>query len=176
MPMINRFTQLFRADLHGVLDRIEEPELLLRQSLREMEEALADATRKLEHDRRSGEELTRRQQEISATLASTGDELDLCLDADNEDLARVLLRRRLEGERLLSHLHRQAARLDAAIAQSHQTLTQQRAQFDRLRQQAELQAPKAGVGATDGQWSAEQFTVSDADVELALLRERRRRA
>ena len=40
MALINRVTRLFRADLHAVLDRIEEPDALLKQAIREMEEAL----------------------------------------------------------------------------------------------------------------------------------------
>lgn len=36
MALINRATRLFRADLHAVLDRIEEPDILLRQAVREM--------------------------------------------------------------------------------------------------------------------------------------------
>jgi phage shock protein A len=123
--------------------------------------------------------MLRRQQEISATLATLGDELELCLDAGNEDLARVLLRRRLEGERLLAHLLRQTGRLDAELVDAQRTLEQQRAQFEQLRQQAEAQAPGSGSGSdTDASapaWSAEQFSVSDADVELALLRARRSR-
>ncbi len=178
MPILNRLTQLFRADLHGVLDRVEQPDLLLRQSLREMDDALADARRRLERDRRSREALGRRQQEIATTLAASSDELDLCLDAGNDDLARVLLRRRLEGERLLAHLARQSARLDAAIEQAQRALLEQQAQFDLLRQQAEAQVPAGDDASTAAapSWSAEQFAVSDADVELALLREQRRRA
>ena len=34
MPLINRVSRLFRADLHAVLDRIEEPDVLLRQAAR----------------------------------------------------------------------------------------------------------------------------------------------
>ena len=41
MVLISRISRLFRADLHAVLDRIEEPEALLRQAIREMEELLA---------------------------------------------------------------------------------------------------------------------------------------
>ena len=40
MALITRLSRLFQADLHAVLDRIEEPDTLLRQAMREMEEAL----------------------------------------------------------------------------------------------------------------------------------------
>ena len=37
MALINRLSRLFKADFHAVLDQIEEPELLLKQAIREME-------------------------------------------------------------------------------------------------------------------------------------------
>ncbi len=45
MALITRVSRLFQADFHAVLDRIEEPEVLLRQAVREMEEELQDARR-----------------------------------------------------------------------------------------------------------------------------------
>ena len=41
MALINRVSRLFRADFHAVLDQIEEPELLLKQAIRDMEDELA---------------------------------------------------------------------------------------------------------------------------------------
>ena len=41
MALITRVSRLFQADFHAVLDRIEDPEALLRQAVREMEEELA---------------------------------------------------------------------------------------------------------------------------------------
>ena len=41
MTLINRLSRLFKADVHAMLDRIEEPPLLLQQALRDMAQALA---------------------------------------------------------------------------------------------------------------------------------------
>ena len=43
MALINRVARLFKADFHAVLDQIEEPELLLKQAVREMEDELAES-------------------------------------------------------------------------------------------------------------------------------------
>ena len=40
MALITRISRLFQADFHAVLDRIEEPEQLLKQAIREMEDSL----------------------------------------------------------------------------------------------------------------------------------------
>jgi phage shock protein A len=69
MALINRVSRLFTADLHAVLDRIEEPDALLRQAIREMEEDLANTEQRigwLEHER---DQLAGRQTEIEQSLA-----------------------------------------------------------------------------------------------------------
>ena len=40
MALITRLSRLFEADFHAVLDRIEEPELQLKQAVREMQFAV----------------------------------------------------------------------------------------------------------------------------------------
>jgi len=172
--LINRIARLFRADLHAVLDRIEEPAPLLRQSLREMEGALSEAGARLATDLRRRAAIGRRQDEIAARLSTVSAELDLCFDAGNDSLARLLLRRRLEAERLLQRLQQQAAALDAGIAEQQRELEQRREQFEQLRQQAALHADDAGDDSETVDTSTSDVT--DADVELALLRERRMRA
>jgi phage shock protein A len=175
MALITRMARLFRADLHALLDQVEEPVQLLRQAVREMEESVQQAARQLDGQRQQRDELSRRRGEIVAGLAPIAEQLELCLDADNPALARVLLRRQLEGERLAAHAERQLAALEQAIEAGQQRLDEQHLQLQRLQQQAELHAPADEAPAAP-RWSAEEFSVSDADVELALLRAQRRRA
>ena len=40
MALVTRLSRLFQADFHAVLDQIEEPDLQLRQAVREMQIAL----------------------------------------------------------------------------------------------------------------------------------------
>ena len=54
MALMTRVARLFRADLHAVLDRIEEPEVLLRQALREMEDGVNGERRALACSGRAG--------------------------------------------------------------------------------------------------------------------------
>ena len=68
MALINRMSRLFTADVHAVLDRIEEPDVLLKHAIREMEEELARSeqrVRQLEHER---EPLADRHRKVQAAL------------------------------------------------------------------------------------------------------------
>src|SRR5690606_30311485 len=96
VALINRMSRLITADFHAVLDRLEEPEALLRQAIREMEEELARNERKvtgLEHEQ---EGLIARREKLDATLRELDTELDLSFDSGNEALARRLIKRKLE--------------------------------------------------------------------------------
>ena len=80
MALINRMSRLFTADVHAVLDRIEEPDVLLKHAVREMEEELArgeQRARALEHEH---EALGERQRKAEAALKELGEQLDVCFD------------------------------------------------------------------------------------------------
>lgn len=176
MAIITRLTRLFRADVHAVLDRIEEPDILLRQALREMEEEVAQGARQLKLQERERQQLQSRLASVAAAREGIAEQLDLSFAANNETLARSLLRRRLEGERLSKLLEQRAAALSAAISAREAQLETQRRDLEVLRQKAELldvRGSVCGDGVTVG---ADDDAVTDADVELAWLREQQRRA
>ena len=177
MAIMTRVTRLFRADVHAVLDRMEEPDVLLRQALREMEEEVAQHAQFLR-----ARELERRQAQarldaVTTTQAEIAGQLDLCFAAGNEALARTLLRRRLEGERMSRHLSLRLAALDQLIVERRAQLEEQRRRLEATRQKAEVfetEAAQASHADAAG-FGAEDFTVTDADVELAWLREQQQR-
>ena len=175
MALITRLTRLFRADAHAVLDRLEEPEVLLRQAVREMEEEAArhaQALKALELD----QEHTRRQiGEIESSLAGIAGELDLCFAAENHNLVRILLRRRLEGERVAQHLCQRLDRQSADILQRRSALDDQRQRLDGMRQKAAIFDVEAATEKSEAAWNTPDIAVSEDDIDLALLREQQQR-
>jgi phage shock protein A len=169
MALINRMSRLFTADVHAVLDRIEEPDVLLKHAVREMEEELARSeqhVRALEHEHGT---LGERHRKTRAALVELGEQLDVCFADGNEDLARKVLKRRLETERLERHLDERRATLEHELAARRAALDEQREQLDVMRQKAEL------LTASPEGSSKADFVVGDAEVEVALLRERQKR-
>jgi len=157
--------------VHAVLDRIEEPDVLLKHAVREMEEELArgeQRARALEHD---GETLGERQRKAETMLRELAEQLDVCFDSGNQELARKVLKRRLETERFEHHLAERGAAVAKELAALRTALDEQREQLDVMRQKAELlTATAAGDDFRNG-----EFVVGDAEVEVALLRERQKR-
>ena len=174
MPLIDRVARLFRADLHAVMDRIEEPAVLLRQALREMEEELAQGAARLKAGALEREQLQRRTAELERSLAGIGGELDLCFAAGNDALIRTLLRRRLEGDKLLQVLRQREAACARRLAEDGQRQAERQRALDELRQRATLF--DSGETASEPLRGPDELSVSEADIDLALLRERQARS
>jgi phage shock protein A len=178
MALINRMSRLFTADVHAVLDRIEEPDVLLKQAIREMEEEMSACelrVRQLEHER---DRLADRQRKVQAALVELDEQVGVAFGAANEELARKLVKRKLETARLDAHVTERRANVTKTLAERMAALSEQRERLDVLRQKAELltDVPHFDNGTHAGdEWGRTDFTVGDDEVEVAFLRERQKR-
>jgi phage shock protein A len=171
MALINRMSRLLTADVHAVLDRIEEPDVLLKHAVREMEEELArgeQRARTIEHE---SESLGERRHKAEALLGELKEQLDVCFETGSEELARKIIKRRLETERLERHVAERRAALAKELTALRATLEEQREQLDAMRQKAELLTATAARDDFRGG----DFVVGEAEIEVALLRERQKR-
>ena len=176
MALITRVSRLMRADLHAVLDRVEEPDVLLRQAVREMEESLDSERRDAKHARQEQRRITSRRGEAASTLERIGRELDLCFESGREDLARSLVRRKLVAERAARALDEREEALARSLDELDARIADHQCRLEEMREKADLFAatesqsdePDWGDAATDA-------GVREADVEIALLREKQAR-
>jgi phage shock protein A len=178
MALINRISRLFTADLHAVLDRLEEPDALLKQAIREMEDELASGESRLRWLDHEHTQLSRQMQETSAALATVAQQLDVCFDANEDALARTLIKRRLETHRLAGRLDTRLSANTRARSQQSECVAQNRRDLDTLRQQADIlldESTAASRGAPRG-IAGFDTSVTDADVEVELLSEKQRRS
>jgi phage shock protein A len=176
MALITRISRLFKADFHAVLDQIEEPEQLLKQAIREMEDEIALSERNLKLGAHDQQQLRRRQDELAAALVEIDAEVDLCLSSDKQDLAKNLVRKKLETHRLGKHLASRSEALDGELKELNAVVEENRATLEGLRQKAEIfanRAPTKRVGVAsfdDAEWPSHDFRVSEDEVEIAWLR------
>lgn len=175
MALMTRMARLFRADLHAVLDRVEEPEVLLRQALREMEECVNADRRELALLMGQQRSLAARGGDLERTLTEIGAQLDVCFEAANDDLARSLLRRRIEVQRQIAAAARRRDALDAQREALARRLEEHESRLRALREQSDLLAAEAArhAGASA---CAPAETITEHDVEIALLREKQLRS
>jgi phage shock protein A len=180
MALVSRLTRLFRADAHAVLDRLEEPDVLLRQAVREMEEEVARNAQALKALELDHEQTRARIAQIESSLTGIAGELDLCFAVDNQNLVRTLLRRRLEAERLVRHLTQRLTRVAAEIAQRRSALEDQRQRLEGMRQKAAIfdidaSLNRSGIDKSDAAGDTPDIAVTEDDIDLALLREQQQR-
>ena len=176
MALITRVSRLLRADLHAVLDRVEEPDVLLRQAVREMEESLDSERREAMHARAEQARLASRRGEVASLLDGLARELDLCFESDREDLARALVRRKLVAERAARALDERSEALARSLGELDARIVDHQCRLEAMREKADLfAATEARDEEPDYGDAAADTSVREADVEIALLREKQAR-
>lgn len=180
MALITRLSRLFRADLHAVLDAIEAPEVLLRQAVREMEEAFATDVRQLDLLGHEQTQLSRRQTACARRVSQLEEELEICFVSQKDDLARAVLKRKLETQRLQQLLAHRMEALHASATASSTAIEENRTRLERMRQRMEVLFAQDHAGAVDEGVPRtdllDEITVRDEEVEVAFLREPQRRS
>jgi len=174
MALITRLSRLFEADFHAVLDRIEEPDLQLKQAVREMQFALDQDRQRLKLLQHEADRLAKTTADLASGLKHFDAELDTCLAAKKDELARDLIRRKLTGDKQLQALQQQAAGVEAQQQQLSAEIDEQSQQLTSMKQKLELLVRDDGAfaGGNLGQTDA----IRSEEIEIALLREKERRA
>ena len=174
MALVTRLSRLFQADFHAVLDRIEEPDLQLRQAVREMQFALDQDRQRQQLLQHEAAQLAKSIATITDNLQQLDDELDICLAAKKDDLARDLVRRKLVAEKNLRSGRERLAGLEQQSRELARQIDEQGGQLTAMKQKLEL------LVSTDEYHAADEFnqadTIRNEEVEIALLREKQRRA
>ncbi|MGR9108245.1 MAG: PspA/IM30 family protein, partial [Gammaproteobacteria bacterium] len=169
--------RLFRADLNDLLDRIEEPAVVLKQAVRDMQKELEVEEHAIARLQRENERLAARHEEIEASSREIEARLDLCFESDKEDLARRLIKRRLELQSLDRQLLRKKTRLEEALVQRRTRFQENQARLAEIRQKAELLAEEeADESSGEEPEFCSAAIIRDEDVEVAFLREKQIRS
>ena len=93
-------------------------------------------------------------------------------------LAKSLIRKKLEAERLLKRLSAKHVANEQSLAEQRSALEENAATLESLRQKAELFAQRAPAHSEGGSqfddiaWMAREMTVGDDEIEIAFLREK----
>ena len=178
MALITRIARLFQADMHSILDSIEEPHSLLKQAMREMAAAIETGERKIESLTWREKRLGASQAEQEKAFTETEQRIDLCFRGDDENLARAMIRRKLEIEKRIKLTARERAALELEREKHARELSVQRAKLASVKVEMEILAkedrhtPSTSESATH----EHDYTVSEEEIEVAFLAEKERRA
>jgi len=176
MALISRFSRLFRADLNAVLDKIEEPVVLLKQAVREMEEEVAADERNFKILQHELTQIPHLEQEVEASLKSLQDEIQLCLNDDNESLARSVIKRKLENQLRLKRLQQKTKDIKREVAVIDERVSSNKTRLAGMQQKLEILEEESS-NELAGQRSYDiDVPISNDDIEVALLKEKQARS
>ena len=174
MALVTRLSRLFQADFHAVLDRIEEPDIQLKQAVREMQLALDQDEQRLGLLQHEAEQLLKADSETEQSLSAFDEELDICLGAKKDDLARDLIRRKLSSEKRLLSIRQQSQAIDSQYKRLDRQIDEQRQQLTSMKQKLELLVVNEDFPGPNEFNHTEN--IRNEEIEIALLREKQRRA
>ena len=167
MTILTRLTRLIRADSHHLLDKMEAPDVLLKQSLREMQTHCDQTRQQLDKLERQICHLNHQQQDQQKTIEEQQMHINTAVAADKPELARPLLRRQLEQKRWLDRLGYRRHQLEQDRARIKETLEEQNRRHESIRQQADMLVTRASVESPPGH--PVHPGITDAELEAALI-------
>ena len=176
MALITRISRLFRADFNAVLDRIEEPDVLLKQALREMEEDLHSDKQQLKFLEKEYVQLETKSKDIEKSLEQVNQELDICFDSNETELARSQVKRKLEIQRYEKHLKSKLESKSTKIADLKNRVEENKSRFTVMQQKLELLVDEEPQVDGDMLYSNLNEVIKDDDIEMAFLREKQARS
>ncbi|SFH64407.1 PspA/IM30 family protein [Pisciglobus halotolerans] len=125
MAILDRFSDIIHANINAVIDRMEDPEKMIDQYLRDMTEDLAEVKRNtagvIAEETRAKREVDQNEAEV----VKYNDYAKKALSAGNEDDARIFLKKKQELENV-------GTGLAQAYAAAHENATKMRQMHDKL--------------------------------------------
>jgi len=175
MGIMTRVVRIFKADVHGVMDQLEDRELLLKQHLRDMAQALSLKEVKLGKMHASRKQIQREYEKYRQQSQALEQDLAIAIQKNKDDIARMLIRKIKPLERLQEEVADRIRNLDEEISYSRERLEQQQIHYERLKHRSveffnnpPMQKGCSDLSATD--CGAEAGDMTDAEIDWELLK------
>jgi phage shock protein A len=133
MGILTRVVRIFKADVHGVMDQLEDRHLLLKQHLRDMAEALSLKEVKLNAMLASRKQAQQDHDKYRRQSQALEQDLAVAIHNNKDDIARMLIRKIKPLDSLGEALAGRICSLDDEISACRDELDQQRVQYERLK-------------------------------------------
>ena len=160
MAISTRIKRLFHADVNAILDAIEEPDVILKQAIREMQENLDWKRGRLARSEKNLKTLKTHELHLGEQIAKVEEDLKLCLNEGSEELARKTIGRKLSFEKHSKVVARRISILTSRCEQETCEVAAQQAQLESIVEKAEFYVRTAN---DDSAFSVAESVLSSAD-------------
>ena len=174
MSLLQRASRLLKANINHLLDSAEDPEVMLKQLVHDMEEALVELRRETVNAVAREKQLARKAKAAEQIAADLEQDASLALDHDNEEMARKILLRRTEVVRREESLNAELERATALAKRVKSDLIRMQEQVETARGKKEelVRRKRAAEATLRTEEAARRSTeaMSDAGGKFAVLR------
>ena len=115
MGLMTRFVRIFKADIHGVMDQLEDKGLLLKQYLRDMEDALAQKENRLGKVAAAQNQTQQASEKYRLEINKLEQDLTVAIKKDKDEIARMLIKKILPLTKLRDDVQHHLDHLDQKI-------------------------------------------------------------
>ncbi len=174
MAILTRMIRIFKADINGLMDQIEDQGLLLKQHLRDMEASLVQKETNLKKMDLALDQARQAYEKGQKESDKLELDLDVAIKKDKDDIARMLIKKlkpltRIQSERC-SHIDL----LNHDMVQFKENVDQQRLQYEQLKQKATEYFHRAEKQNRENTWVSMPTDLrvrdlSAEEIELELL-------
>lgn len=168
MNILTRVSRLFKADIHGILDNLEQPEIILQQSIRDMQVAIEKAEITIAELDKTQDRLEQQKQNQNKHIEDLQDQLQFCLAENNESLGKSVIRKKLQAEASLKELTRQLANITADKKLKIEETEERKEKLQAIRDKLSLFTEKNELNECSPSTDLSSGVTQD-DVELAFL-------
>ena len=175
MSILTRISRLFKADIHGILDNLEQPEIILQQSVRDMQSEINKAEMTISELEKQQDKLEQKHQNLSTSIEELQEQLQFCLRENNESLAKSVIRKKLQADISLKELSRQLANISDAKKLTIEETGERKEKLQAIRDKLAIFTEKIEFNECPSSTSLNNSITQD-DIELAFLYEKQRHA
>jgi phage shock protein A len=136
MGLLTRAIRLCKADLHGVMDQIENQELLLKQHLRDMQAALMQNEAQLKPICRARDQARQEYKKADKKRQRLEMDLEIALKNDKDDIGRMLIKKLKPLMGIQENRRQHIDCLTHDIQQLQDKFEQRQLQYEQLQQKA----------------------------------------
>ena len=175
MGIMTRVVKIFKADIHGVMDQLEDQGLLLKQHLRDMEDALNAKEAKLKRKIAACKQARQEHDNFLKQTEALENDLAVAIKKSKDDIARMLIKKIRPLDDLRHNIAQHIKTLDEEIAELKDHLEQQHLKYAQIKQRSLEYCHRSRSRG----WQNDLFDVpvgtgsaelSDEEIELELLK------
>jgi len=172
--ILSRAVRLCKADLHGVMDQMEDKDLLLRQHLREMQAAMAGRQARIDQLEETLRAAKRNRSRVTQQLQNLEEDLDRAVARGRDDIARMLIRKVIPFRKSVAQMTRHMEETAQHLAEEQDRLGAERLAYDETRRRVVVARERARsttlmpeMGSAEA--GEERWAPSEEEIDWELL-------